>query len=837
MASHLYQLLEHAAMPSRPAEPSAYTSGPTTMPRRTITPLTLALHWAFVGVALLPVVWSEPLLAQPVQTDAQRQFQIPAGPLAEALGTFGMQAGVMVASEPALTTGVRTAGVQGTYAVQQALTQLLAGTGLVAVSGAQGGFRLAAGTAHAVTMAPVTVTAMNPTTTEGSESYTTRAVSIGKTSQALKDIAQSVSVVTRQRMDDQKIVSLPDLVNNATGMVGVQGVGAGVAITARGFAVDSLQYDGVPVPRNNYSLGNWQTDSMVFYDRAEILRGAAGLLQGAGSPGGAINLVRKRPTADTRVVVTGTVGSWDQYGLQLDAGTALNKEGTLRGRIVVDEDRRGSYIDYANDRTRSLYAALDYDLTADTTLGVGVSNKLSKSRPMLVGMPRYADGSDLKLSRSTFTGSTWNRARNDQTVGYLDLDHRFNDRWQFKLSGIAMNEKNTTVHQRMAGAANPDGSGLRYGDFGLDFYSQQRGLDASVNGHFDTWGLQHEVVLGANYSVLKTQDKYARAWESGGNIFAIDHDRPWQDIDSIAARGAAFQSSYDVRQKGIYGTWRVKLASPLTAIVGGRLGWYDNVYSQPGSEDSASRASAKFQPYAGLVYALDDRWSLYTSYTEVFEPQSGRTAAGSTLKPVTGTNYEAGIKGELIDSKVNVSLAVFRYNHKNRAVNDYDSGFACDGWYCSRSSGRVRSQGVEAEASGEVLPGLELFAGYTYNTTKFLSDPLEQGEIFSTWTPKHMLRLWANYRLPGTLNKFSVGSGVNVQTDTLSSDREFSMAGFAVWKARVGYQVNNEVSLALNVNNLFDRKYYVPSYNTLSSNNYYGEPRNVMLTVRYQPKM
>ena len=824
-------------MPSRPAEPSVRTANLAHVPHINIPPLTLALHWAFMTAAALPVAWSQPLFAQPVHVQAERQFQIAAGPLAEALGVFGMQAGVMVASEPALTAGVRTAGVHGNYAVQQALTQLLAGTGLQAVRGAQGGFRLVAGTAHAVTMAPVTVTATNPATTQDSDSYTTQAVSIGKTNQALKDIPQSVSVVTRQRMDDEKIVSLPDLVNNATGMVGVQGVGAGVAITARGFAIDSLQYDGVPVLRNSYSLGNWQTDSMVFYDRAEILRGAAGLLQGAGSPGGAINLVRKRPTAQTRVVVTGTVGSWDQYGLQLDAGTALNKEGTLRGRIVVDEDRQGSYVDYAYDRTRSLYAALDYDLSPDTTLGVGVSNKLTRSRPMFVGLPRYADGSAIDLMRSTFTGSTWNRAHNDQTIGYLDLDHRFNDRWQFRLSGIAMNEKNSTVHQRMAGAANADGSGLRYGDFGLDFYSQQRAMDASVSGQFETWGLAHEVVLGANYSVLKTQDKYARAWENGGNIFAIDHDRPWQDIDSIAARGAAFQSSYDVRQKGIYGTWRVKLASPLTAVVGGRVGWYDNVYAQPGSDNSASRASAKFQPYAGLIYALDERWSLYTSYTEVFEPQTGRTVTGATLKPITGTNYEAGVKGELVDSRVNVSLAVFRYDHKNRAVTDFDSGFECDGWYCSRSSGRVRSQGVEAEASGEVLPGLELFAGYTYNTTKFLSDPTQEGDIFSTWTPKHMLRVWANYRLPGTLNKYSIGSGVNVQTDTLSSDRKFGLPGFAVWKARVGYQVNNEVSVALNVNNLFDKKYFVPSYNTLSGNNYYGEPRNVMLTVRYQPKM
>ena len=100
-----------------------------------------------------------------------------------------------------------------------------------------------------------------------------------------------------------------------------------------------------------------------------------------------------------------------------------------------------------------------------------------------------------------------------------------------------------------------------------------------------------------------------------------------------------------------------------------------------------------------------------------------------------------------------------------------------------------------------------------------------------------MLRLWANYKLPGLMNRVSVGAGVNTQTDTISSDREFKLAGFTVWNARVGYQATSELSFALNLNNVFDKKYYVPSYNTVSGNNYYGEPRNVMLTVRYAPKL
>lgn len=820
-------------MSSRPARAAVLAR--FTLPR---TRLSAALRLALPAV-MLAAPWPSAVYAQATTGQRAVAFSIPAGPLSAALGAFGVQAGVMVASDPALTGSARTDGVTGTYAVDAALERLLAGTGLQAVARPEGGFRLrqAAAPGQAATLAPVTVTGSYNATTDGTASYTSPAVTIGKTTQALKDIPQSITVLTRQRMDDQDMTSLPDAINNTAGMVGVQGVGPGVAINARGFPVDLLQYDGVALLRNSYSLGNWEQDSLVFYDRVEILRGAAGLLQGAGSPGGAINLVRKRGGAEPSVVITGKVGSWDHYGLQLDAGGPLNAAGTLRGRVVVDEDQSHSAIDYVWDKTRNLYAALDYDVTENTTVGIGISNRYSRSRPMFVGYPRYEDGGDIDLPRSTFTGSTWNRAKNDQTIFNADVTHRFNDAWRFRLAGVAMNEKNTTVHQRAVGPILPDGSGLDYGNFGVDFKSKQRGLDMSVNGNFTALGMEQEVVVGASYSKLTTADRFTRAWESGGNVFDIDHHRPWQDIDSIAATsGYDSRSSYDIRQKGLYGTWRVKPIESLALIGGGRVGWFDYGYSSGGTT-TTSTTSGKFIPYVGLVYSLTDNWSAYTSYTTVFEPQTERSLDGSLLKPIEGNNYEVGVKGELMDGRINTSVALFRYDHKNRAVNDYDAGFACDGWYCSRASGKVRSQGLEAEISGEVVKGLELYAGYTYNTTKYLSDPDNQGAVFNTWTPKHMLRLWANYKLPGMMNRVSVGAGVNTQTDTISSDREFKLAGFTVWNARVGYQATSELSFALNLNNVFDKKYYVPSYNTVSGNNYYGEPRNVMLTVRYAPKL
>ena len=780
---------------------------------------------------------------------AVASYAIPAGPLAGALNRYAQQAGVSIVIDSAKVQGLHTAGLQGRHAIEDGFAVLLRGSGY-AIGKTATGYVLVAAPASAPTAAASAASAAERTmpsitivgqaeqgaTTEGSGSYTARKITLGKGEQAMKEMPQSVSVLTRQRLDDQGITDLREAVNNVTGVVGVHGVGPGVVITARGFQIDQWQYDGVPIDRNTYALGNWGQENMVIYDRLEVLRGASSLLEGTGSPGGSVNLVRKRPLATRQVAFTARAGSWDHYGAQLDVSTPLNADGSLRGRAIVDEDDSHSFIDQVWSRNSTVYAALDYDLGPATTLGLAVSNVNGRGRPMFVGLARYADGSELGLPRSTYTGADWNRSKVEQTTVNLDLEHHFNSQWTFKTAALGVNERTNSTHQRMAGTIKADGSGSMYGDFSTDFKNQKRGIDAFVRGKFDGLGIAQEVVVGASYVKFHSDDRYARAWTQGAQIFNIDHHRPWQDFDTIAARGVSSSSTYDMRQKGLYGTWNGQLTSHLKALLGGRFSWYDFVYAPMGGTADTTSVTAKFTPSAALMYALTPQWSTYASYAGVFQPQTNRNAAGLILKPITGDSYEAGVKGELLDGKVNTSLAIFSYEHKDRAVNDYAAGFACDGWYCSRASGKVRSQGLEAEVAGEVARGLQLSAGYAYTTTTYLDDPDNKGEVFSTWTPKHMLRLWSGYTLPGEWNKFSVGAGVNMQSHTLDFGRSFDVAGFSLWNARLAWQATPQLSLAVNVNNLFDKRYVIPSYNDTGGNNHFGDPRNVQLTLKYTPK-
>ena len=793
----------------------------------------------------LGLVGALSLSAQVMAEDVS--INIPAQPLPQALQAFGQQTNQQVIYNADELVGLKSNRVSGKMSPQAAITELLKGTGvrhslegntLMLVKGSAGpGLELGATTINAEQLSA---------TTEGSHSYTSNAVTIGKGTHTLKEIPQSITVMTRKQMDDQNLVNLKDAVNQTTGIVGLQGVGQGMILSSRGFQIDDWQYDGVPIPRNTYSLGNWATQDLIFYDRLEILRGASGLLQGTGSPGGAVNLVRKRGQSAPTVTLTGKAGSWDHYGLQLDAGGPLNDAGNIRGRIVADEDQSNSFIDHAWTKTHSLYGSLDIDLSEDTTLGLAVSQSNGESRGNIRGLPRYADGSMPDVSRSTYTGARWNRSEIDVTTYYADLEHRFNEDWAFKVGGVYMSEDNQAKNQRTQNALvglNPDGTGVQYADFVTDFQSTKVGLDMNLVGKFEALSMEQEVMLGGNFSQLETDDKYARTFNpSSDTIFDLDNNRPDVSYDSlIAAGGRGTLSKYDIRQKGVYGTWRVKPVDDLTLILGSRVSWYDFSYKSKTelaagitrNTPSYSTETGVVTPYAGIVYDLSREWAVYASYTDVFQPQTNLDPSGSVLKPIVGKNYEVGLKGELMDGRVNTSLAVFRYDHENRAVRIP----GCTDLNCSSASGTVRSQGIEAEISGEVVDNLQLFAGYTYNTTKYLKDTdSNEGKVFSTWTPKHMLRVWGNYQFTGDWSRVSTGLGFTTQSHTLVYDYDREIPGYTVWNARVGYKLTSEIDLALNANNLFDKTYITPAYNQLNGNNNFGDPRNLMFTVKYTPQ-
>ena len=782
------------------------------------------------------------------QTAATRAFDIPAGSLSETLGRFANAAGVALSFDAAQTRNLQSEGVQGVWSVDAGFARVLVNTGLQAVREPNGAYSLrtaapisgATGPAGAATLPLVTVSgaAINDSpNTENTGSYASRLVTIGKGVQAIKDIPQSVTVVTRQKMDDQNLNTIDAVLANTTGITMYDSPMGGRYVFSRGFRVDTYQFDGV----NRaffYPQANSFVSNTALIERVEVVRGATGLLQGSGAPSAAVNLVRKRPMRDKQFTVMGSAGSWNNYRTEVDATGPLNDEGTLRGRAVASYNDRDYFYDTAKSRTGVGYGVLEYDLSPSTTLTAGISQESLRSTPFFQGLPTYSNGADLSLRRSTFLGADWNRWNSDQTSAFAEIKHQIDADWSVKATAVYTREAQDVKYMFPLGTVNPRtlAGSVAYGGV-FDMETKNRSLDVSVDGKFNAFGRRHGISVGANVGELTSTNDFSLAMlNTPVNVFAPVSPAEPTNASLLANRYRGGLSRNRIEQSGGYGVARFSLADPLTLIVGSRVSWYESTQKNLATglpSATPAKEDAIVTPYGGLVYAINPQWSAYVSYTDIFQPQTSVTYTGALLPPIKGKNYEAGIKGELLDGRVNTALSVFRINQKNRAEQDLVN-ICQTSSTCSRAAGELRSQGIDAEISGEIARGWQVFAGYTLNNFKYMADTSNAGLDFaSTYSPKHMLRLWTDYRLPGELHKWSVGGGVNFQTESsrTTSNLRLAQSSYAVWSARVGYEIDRNWSVSVLVNNVFDKTYY----QTIGANswgNFYGEPRSVTATLR-----
>ncbi|MFJ3262144.1 TonB-dependent siderophore receptor [Pseudomonas sp. NPDC086581] len=822
----------------------------------TLHPITRALRQS-LGLALLSCSMLTLLPAMPVQAEftATRtlQYAIPAGPLDQVLGEFGRRAGIPISVNAGLTEGKHSDGLSGEYGIDDGFARILSGTQLTVRRLDNGGYGLVPTPSEAVLeMDATTVSSqlLDPTT-EGTNSYTARAVTIGKGVHTLRETPQSVTVITRKLMDDQNLNTLEQVLDKTPGITVYDSPMGGKYFYSRGFNLDGqYQYDGVPLDvGGNYVQANSFSSDMAFYDRVEVLKGAAGMLKGSGSSAGGVNFVRKRGQDKPSTQLTLSAGRWDNYRGQVDVGGPLNDSGTLRGRAVATLQDRQYFYDNADRQDQVVYGALDWDVTPDTTLGFGLAYEDVDASPCYHGLPRYADGSDLKLSRSTCLGASWNDLQSQRITGFADLKHRFNEDWSLNFASIYTHNNQNIEYGYSEGSVPvgaSSGSMRRYaGRF--DYDQDDYGFDSYVDGHFEAFGLEHEIIVGANASRQKTHDYFALMSLSGTqDPFDPSSNFPHPSKADYLAnpiRGGGEPTDSKTTQYGTYANLRLKLAEPLTLVLGTRVSWYRNSsdsYTQAYDYwvHNRSQENGQVTPFAAVLYDLNDQWTAYASYADIFQPQSNLVdSQGKALQPKTGTSYELGIKGELFEGALNTSFNLFRTTEEHRAETDYaDTCLGSGDGYCYTDTGKVRAQGFEAEVSGSPIERLQLLAGYTYTQTKYLetineTDPTEL-TFTSSFIPRHMLKVWGDYQLAGELERWTVGAGVNSQSENYrnTGSVRVEQPGYTLWSGRVQYQIDPHWSVALNGNNLFDKKYY-STIGAPGWGNFYGDPRNFMVTL------
>ncbi|EPQ1944634.1 Fe(3+)-pyochelin receptor FptA [Pseudomonas aeruginosa] len=649
---------------------------------------------------------------------------------------------------------------------------------------------------------------------------------LGKVPLKPRELPQSASVIDHERLEQQNLFSLDEAMQQATGVTVQPFQLLTTAYYVRGFKVDSFELDGVPA-----LLGNTASSpqDMAIYERVEILRGSNGLLHGTGNPAATVNLVRKRPQREFAASTTLSAGRWDRYRAEVDVGGPLSASGNVRGRAVAAYEDRDYFYDVADQGTRLLYGVTEFDLSPDTLLTVGAQYQHIDSITNMAGVPMAKDGSNLGLSRDTYLNVDWDRFKWDTYRAFGSLEQQLGGGWKGKVSAEYQEADSRLRYAGSFGAIDPQtGDGGQLMGAAYKFKSIQRSLDANLNGPVRLFGLTHELLGGVTYAQGETRQDTARFLNLPNtpvNVYRWDpHGVPRPQIGQYTSPGTTTTT-----QKGLYALGRIKLAEPLTLVVGGRESWWDQ--DTPATRFKPGR---QFTPYGGLIWDFARDWSWYVSYAEVYQPQADRQTWNSEpLSPVEGKTYETGIKGELADGRLNLSLAAFRIDLENNPQEDPDHpGPPNNPFYIS--GGKVRSQGFELEGTGYLTPYWSLSAGYTYTSTEYLKDSQnDSGTRYSTFTPRHLLRLWSNYDLPWQDRRWSVGGGLQAQSDYSVDYRGVSMrqGGYALVNMRLGYKIDEHWTAAVNVNNLFDRTYYQSLFNP-NWNNRYGEPRSFNVSLR-----
>ncbi|MEQ8035594.1 TonB-dependent siderophore receptor [Xanthomonas sp. WHRI 6106] len=673
----------------------------------------------------------------------------------------------------------------------------------------------------------------------------------------LQETPQSVSVIGLQRLEDESLFSIDDVMRNVTG-VNVSFYDTQRPLYfARGFQITDFQVDGLPT----YSGATNQEYDTVFYDRIEVIRGANGLLTGAGIPSATVNLLRKRPGKDFDASFAVSAGTWDFRRMQADVNAPLTEDGRFRSRVVAAWQDRDYYYDRYHDNKMSGMAVLEGDLTDSTTLTVGYQRQDNSPVGSTWGTVPFfaADGSLANLPRSTNMAPEWTRWQRETSTAFANLEQRFGEDWLLRVNYA--HTKGQVQNMRVYGTGYPaaDGSGIFLRTAAGETEDVRDSVDVYLSGGFSLFGRQHDVVVGGSWQDLQstaypTAQTYPDDWATcisptGGRerCYFIPDIRNWNgDISEVTYARNGRRNEARTTQRGVYASTRFRLAEPLSLIAGARLSTWQTrtqAFSASGSYTGTSgryKVSDEVTPYVGLVYDIVPDVSVYASYTEIFNPQNYRDKDNNLLAPVEGSNLEAGIKAQLLDGRAMATAAVFEAKQDNFAVRDMTQpeGALPDGTSAFIGVDGTKSRGWEVDLNGEILPGWTVNGGYTH--VKVTRAPTDA--IYAN-LPEDYLQLSTQVRLPGAWDRLSIGGGISWQ----SAVRGFNIARpigdgsgattpvtvvqnpYALVHFNANYRISDQWTATLAVRNAFDKTYWA----NLDYQNY-GEPRFISVSLRWR---
>jgi outer-membrane receptor for ferric coprogen and ferric-rhodotorulic acid len=826
-----------------------------------------------IWIVALSLTWTSPCRAATSEQVVKFDLRIDSQPLDYALQEFSRQSGIQVIFFSRLTEGRRAPAVNGQYELAGALSALLLGSGLT--------FRLLNPNtvqiqseprgADNATQPPESPPARRPPLDDSQVSgaqipippqsidtvlvaATAEGLVATRTATPLREIPQSISIISQEQIQGQNDFDLNDALGNEAGISVIQQDSLHSLLYSRGFAISTFHLDGgAALDAFDFlsvaAQGVFDAPDLGEFDHIEVLHGSDALFGGNGNPGATVSLVRKLPLSDPEFRTSIQTGSWNNYRLEGDATGPIAFDGKLQARLDAVCTGKNYFFNTARFAKQKIFGALKYDLTPTTVVVVGGSFERIRARPVEDGLPRAPDGGDPHLPRSTAVAFDWENYAKDTRETYLQLAQELGERVKFTV--------NVTNLQTGVQYAEADNYASQYDPathlVAYPVYAEfteypntqhQFAFDATLTAGLDWLGRRIDIALGTDFTrqtYLVSVDDVFLPNPPLINLYSVtpgslpnprSGDSPFLTTDS----------PYTSNLRAFYASFRAYLVAQLSVSLGGRLSDGGTTsrftYGTVDLTESGvfqSKNTWKLSPYAGVMYEIGRHYSAYVSYADIPMSNGPLTRAdGSLLPSLDGINVEAGIKSSWRGGELTGSMAVYAIEQSHLPVQDSTAPSSkLSPVCCYVPTGTMKSKGLDVGITGRAAPGWLI--GVSYNTFQLIGD---QG---TGLTPRHLFKLWTSADLPGSLQRWTVGGDLHAQSSLYLQENQCLQANdlgyctaisraddiqksYVTVNLRAAYRIDSHWRATLGLSNVFDRSYY-QTLGTTIGQSWYGQPR------------
>lgn len=694
--------------------------------------------------------------------------------------------------------------------------------------------------------------------------YRTERLSSGKFTEKLRDTPQSITVIPKKIIEQQNAETLEDILRNVPGVTfnsGEGGGGVGDSINIRGFSAENNIYrDGVRDP------AKYSRSEMFNTEQVEVFKGGSASSWGVGAIGGAVNMVTKTPEARDFNRVTGGAGNADYRRFTADINHQLEGLGGAAYRVNLVAHHSGTAQRDWIERSR-------YGFAPSLSLGMDGPTRLTLAYEWLKDQGNYdfgipainnSNGNNRPGRIGSWSGywgwRNMDKEDNESSRLYAKFTHEFNDKVSFDSQVSYFNLHHEYYVTTPGGDASVSAPGVKAANGvyrrnvntpGRNQVNKTYSFQNNLTTKFSTWGLDHTLVTGAEWSkqTLDTQVKRLTAADTAQMNTLTSASNSWSRYPYSHETFVSQQISAQQFDTAFYFLDTIKFNEHWQALLSAR---HDNFRSSVNRNRSRSSTTSAWvdagtsgrtdvlnSTQAALTYKPVNIGSIYLSYSNSRQPSSliaisqrGQDTDGGTQK---GETWELGTKWDLFNERLSLTAALFK-TQRTMTYTDDDTGTT------SSVGGKQRVRGLELSASGDITEDLSVFASYTYQATKTLkAAPDSESGLGIANTPRNTVSLWTTYQLPYDLS-LSYGFRYVDQRDIFSglgngADSSTTRAGriivpsYSVHDLALSYQPYAGVNMRLNAGNLFN-KHYWSQYN-MRGYGVPGEGRNVQLTTEY----